>query len=228
MSAHYNQGRKSSARNTEILQSNADDLHTRGAEAVHILNCELADPNLDHQAIVESLHQTLIGIDFILIAYGALGDQGKAQVDLKYARDLLQINYVSTISWILALRHYFLTAQRPGAIGVITSVAGDRGRASNYLYGSTKGGLNIFLSGLHDELAPMGISVITLKPGFVDSPMTSHLTKGVLWSQPTVVGQGIVQAFKNKSREVYLPWYWRYILLIIVHIPHCIFKKLKI
>ena len=117
--------------------------------------------------------------------------------------------------------------QGHGSIVGITSVAGDRGRQSNYVYGASKGGFSLFLQGLRNRLHPKGVHVLTVKPGFVDTPMTSHMAKGLLFAQPSTVARGIHRAIVRKKDVVYLPWFWRFILLVFVHIPESIFKRLK-
>jgi decaprenylphospho-beta-D-erythro-pentofuranosid-2-ulose 2-reductase len=118
--------------------------------------------------------------------------------------------------------------QRNGCIAVISSVAGDRGRQSNYVYGAAKGALTVFLSGLRNRLVKAGVTVITIKPGFVDSPMTASFRKGFLWVSPAVVGRGVYRAIVSRKDVVYLPWYWRYIMMAVVLIPERMFKRLSL
>jgi short-subunit dehydrogenase len=119
-------------------------------------------------------------------------------------------------------------AQKKGAIGVITSVAGDRGRQSNYIYGAAKAGLIAFTSGLRGRLFPAGVSVTDIRPGFVDSPMTAQVKKNPLFAQSEPVGRAIYTAIDRQKNVVYVPWFWRFIMLIIRSIPESVFKKLKI
>ncbi len=119
-------------------------------------------------------------------------------------------------------------ARLPITLAVISSVAGDRGRQSNYIYGAAKGGLTVFLQGLRNRLAPKGIHVLTIKPGFVDTPMTKDFKKGFLWVKPEAVARSIVKAVNKKRDVVYAPWFWRYIMLIIRLIPERIFKKMTL
>jgi short-subunit dehydrogenase len=118
--------------------------------------------------------------------------------------------------------------RRQGNITVISSVAGDRGRGSNYNYGAAKAGLSAYLQGLRNRLAASGVSVTTIKPGFVDTPMTAHLKKSPLFASPEYVGQRLVRAADRGEAVVYTPWYWRLIMGIIIHIPECIFKRLSL
>ena len=111
---------------------------------------------------------------------------------------------------------------------MIGSVAGDRGRQSNYVYGAAKGMVSLFLQGLRNRLAKQGVQVLTIKPGFVDTPMTAAFSKGALWAKPDDIARGIVRAVDRKSDEVYLPGFWWVIMTIIRHIPERIFKKLSL
>jgi decaprenylphospho-beta-D-erythro-pentofuranosid-2-ulose 2-reductase len=121
-----------------------------------------------------------------------------------------------------------METQRRGVLAVISSVAGDRGRQSNYLYGSAKAAVNTFASGLRQRLAKSGVGVVTIKPGFVDTPMTRDFRKGALWATPDAVARGIMRAADRGSSVVYLPWFWSPIMLIIRHIPEFIFKRIKL
>ena len=120
-----------------------------------------------------------------------------------------------------------IEAQRGTVIGV-GSVAGDRGRIGNYVYGAAKGMVALFLQGLRNRLARKGVQVLTIKPGFVDTPMTAAFSKGALWAQPADVARGIVAAIDKGRDEVYLPGFWRLIMLVIRHIPEFVFKKLSL
>ncbi|OBS09991.1 oxidoreductase, short-chain dehydrogenase/reductase family [Acidihalobacter prosperus] len=114
-------------------------------------------------------------------------------------------------------------------VAAISSVAGDRGRQSNYVYGAAKGMLTLFLQGLRNRLVRAGVSVVTIKPGFVDTPMTAHIEKkGLLWAPPEAVAQGILRAIAKRRDVVYLPGVWRWIMLIIRHIPEAVFKRLEL
>jgi len=118
--------------------------------------------------------------------------------------------------------------QKSGTIAVITSVAGDRGRQSNYVYGSAKGMVSTFLQGLRNRLYRAGINILDIKPGFVDTPMTIDFKKGPLWVSPEKIAEGIVEAIDKQKTEVYLPWFWKFIMLIIKLIPESIFRKMKL
>ena len=135
---------------------------------------------------------------------------------------------VSACAWLTTVATY-LEAQGGGAIAAIASVAGDRGRQSNYLYGAAKGGLALFLEGLAHRFAKGPVRVLTVKPGFIDTPMTDGLAKGgPLWASPERVAADIDRAVVNKNTVLYTPWFWRLIMMVIRHLPRPIFNLLRI
>jgi short-subunit dehydrogenase len=121
-----------------------------------------------------------------------------------------------------------MATQGHGAIAVIGSVAGDRGRASNYVYGTAKAGLAAFTQGLRQRLSKSNVQVLLIKPGFVDTPMTQEFKKGFLWASPDQVAKDICRAVEKRKNVLYTPWFWALIMLIIQHIPESIFKRLKL
>jgi decaprenylphospho-beta-D-erythro-pentofuranosid-2-ulose 2-reductase len=121
-----------------------------------------------------------------------------------------------------------MAQRRAGTIAVISSVAGDRGRGSNYVYGSAKALVTAFLSGLRQRLVKCGVTVVTIKPGFVDSPMTAAFAKGPLWARPERIAAGIVRAIDRHSGTVYLPGFWRPIMWVIRTIPERVFLRLSL
>lgn len=185
----------------------------------------------NHDKIDDMLNSSksfLDHINIILIAHGTLPNQEKCNSNINLARQEFNTNATSTILLCQKIGN-LLEKQKSGLLAVITSVAGDRGRQSNYIYGSAKGAVNIFLQGLRNRLTKSDVSVLTVKPGFVDTPMTAHLSKNPLFSKPDTIAKGIVRAInKNKSKEIYLPGYWRIIMFIIKAIPGKIFNKLSL
>lgn len=139
----------------------------------------------------------------------------------------LQTNFTTVVSLLTLLANLF-ERQGRGSIAVISSVAGDRGRQSNYVYGAAKGALTIYLQGLRNRLAKANVHVLTIKPGFVDTPMTRDFKKGLLWVGPDVIARGIVKAIDKRKDVAYLPFFWRYIMFIIKIIPERIFKRLSL
>jgi decaprenylphospho-beta-D-erythro-pentofuranosid-2-ulose 2-reductase len=213
-------------RSAEKLGDVGNDLKVRGAKRIETYVLDVAD--LDrHQEMVESAISTLDGLDMVLIAHGTLGDQQKCQRSVSETMKEFTTNCTSVISLLTILADYF-EQQKRGCIAVVSSAAGDRGRQSNYVYGAAKGAVSIFLQGLRNRLSKSGVAVVTVKPGFVDTPMTASVKKGLLFASAQMVGQGIYQAMKGRKDVVYLPWFWRPIMLIIKSIPEPIFKKLSL
>jgi decaprenylphospho-beta-D-erythro-pentofuranosid-2-ulose 2-reductase len=213
-------------RDGERLAAIAADLVTRGAaQAVPLtLDCARADA----RARIDEMVETLGGLDVLLLAYGALGDQAELERDPLAAAELIATNFTSAVGWCLAATAV-LERQRKGALVVIGSVAGDRGRKSNFIYGATKGGLARLVEGIAHKLAPTGARAVIVKPGFVDTPMTAHIArKGLLWAKPAQVAAVVVAAADKGGPVVYAPWFWRPIMLIIRHLPTAVFDKLNI
>lgn len=214
------------ARDRDKVDIVATDLTVRGVAEVRKEVLDLADI-ASHRGLIERIVQGFGKIDVALIAYGTLGDQRACERDFALAEKEFRTNFLSAASLITELANYF-ERQSSGVLAVITSVAGDRGRQSNYVYGAAKGGLSIFLAGVRNRLAASGVSVVNIKPGFVDTPMTASMRKGALFVTPDVIGQGIVKAINQRRNVAYLPWFWLWIMLIIKHIPEPIFKRLKL
>lgn len=214
------------ARNEQRLDDIAKDLRIRGAALVDTF---VMDVNAfeRHQDCFDAASQSMGRIDGILVAHGTLPDQKACETSFNVARAEIETNGLSVISLCTIAANLF-EQQRQGDIAVISSVAGDRGRQSNYVYGAAKGMVSIFLQGLRNRLTPAGVHVTTIKPGFVDTPMTAAFDKGgPLWASADQVAAGIVQAIDKKRNVAYLPWFWWIIMNIIRHIPEFIFKKMK-
>jgi decaprenylphospho-beta-D-erythro-pentofuranosid-2-ulose 2-reductase len=214
------------ARSSEKLEAVRGDLQVRGARQIATIEADLADL-ARHQETVEATLKPFSGLDLVLIAYGTLGDQKRDEQDVQETLREFTTNGTSVISLLTLLGNYF-EQQKRGCIAVISSVAGDRGRQSNYIYGAAKAAVTTFLSGLRNRLAKSGVTVITIKPGIVDTPMTAHMPRGRLVANPQVVGRGIYKAILRRKNVVYLPGYWRLIMWIIRSIPEPVFKKLNI
>ena len=212
------------ARNPERLQAVADDLGCRGAAFAHTTVMDAMDFER-HEEGVETAFETLGGVDLAIIAHGLLPDQNACQESHEEIRKTYEVNTLSVFSLLTHIARR-MEAVQGGTILVISSVAGDRGRPSNYVYGSSKAALDAFLQGLRSRLDSLGVRVITVKPGFVDTPMTQHMKKGFLWAEPEQIASGIVRAVRGSRDVVYLPWFWRWIMLVVRLIPERIFKKL--
>jgi short-subunit dehydrogenase len=213
------------ARNREKLTAAADDLRVRGAAQVEIAVLDLLAISR-HEAVVDDAFLKFGGLDVALVAHGILPVQARCEADVQTTLNTLEVNFNSAIAMLTLLANRF-EAQRHGSIAVISSVAGDRGRQSNYVYGATKGGLNVFLQGLRNRLSRSGVTVVTLKPGFVDTPMTAGIPKNALFASPATAGRGIYRAIEAGRDVAYIPAFWRVILLAVKSIPESIFKRLR-
>lgn len=215
------------ARDPSRLDSVADDLRVRGALAVDCLAADLTEHDR-HPEIVAAAFDALSGLDTVLVAHGVLPDQAGCQESVADTMVSMDINFLSVVSLLTPIANRLEKSKR-GTIAVISSVAGDRGRQSNYVYGAAKAGLDAFLQGLRNRLSKADVNVLTIKPGFVDTPMTAHITeRGLLWAQPEDVAEGIVRAIDQQKDVIYLPRFWALIMLIIRSIPERIFKKLSL
>jgi decaprenylphospho-beta-D-erythro-pentofuranosid-2-ulose 2-reductase len=213
-------------RNAERLGSIADDLRIRGAAAAHAVVLDLS--TADARGELDRMVNLIGSVDVVLLAYGVLGDHVAAEQDPAVARNIFETDFLSAGAWCLAAASD-LESRRAGALIVIGSVAGDRGRTSNYVYGAAKGGLGILIQGIAHRLAPTGARAILIKPGFVDTPMTAHIApKGILWSRPEVIAAAIVRAAERGGPIVYAPWWWCFIMLVIRLAPWRIVHKTKL
>lgn len=214
------------ARNPDKLVAMADDLTLRGASAVHTEALDVLDYNR-HEPLIRTAVEVLDGLELVLIAHGTLPDQRACEQSFELTQKEFEVNALSTISLLTYLANYF-EQKGQGTIAVISSVAGDRGRQSNYVYGAAKGAVTIFLQGLRNRLCKSGVTVLTIKPGFVDTPMTASFRKGPLWTNPVAVAVRLNRLITKKKSEGYIPAYWRLILLVIRSIPESIFKRLSL
>ena len=173
-----------------------------------------------HSSFFESLEKTFDGA---LVAFGLLGKQTTFEEQHRQ----IAVNYLGAVSSLTHLSALF-SKQKKGFIVGISSVAGDRGRQSNYVYGSAKGALSIYLDGLRNKLHPFGVHVMTVKLGFVDTAMTFGMPRLFLVAHPEDVGKQIVKAIDKKKNVVYIPCFWKWVMMIIKAIPETLFKRLKL
>ena len=214
------------ARDAAKLASVAADLEVRGAVVAGVRQADLADTGA-HAELVAAAWQQLGSVDAAIIAHGILGDQKEAERSWDEAAAILNINFISVASLVTHLANAF-EKQGSGRIVAIGSVAGDRGRKTNYVYGSAKAAVATFLQGVRHRLAPKGIGVLLVKPGFVDTPMTAHLPRSPLFASADKVARGIVSAMDGGRSTVYVPFFWRPIMLIVRLLPERIFNRLNL
>lgn len=213
------------ARDKSRLEQQRKDLELRGAAAVSCYDLDLLKHE-EHGTAIAVARQTLGSIDIALISHGSLPDQEEAESDFDIARQALDINGLSVISLLTHLSTV-LKEQGSGTLAVVTSVAGDRGRQTNFVYGAAKSMVSTYLQGLRGKLLGHGVHVVDIRPGLVDSPMTARFEKGALWSTPELVARKIVRSIDARRHTVYAPSYWRLIMAVVCSIPDVIFKRLK-
>jgi len=212
------------ARDAEKLETVSRDLHARDAQV------ELIVSDLNRIESHDELITQIIDADSFWFFYGSLPEQKDAERSWADTASALDTNFTSCASLLARLANDLEARTRPSSIVVVSSVAGDRGRKSNYIYGTAKGALGLFCQGLRNRLASSGVHVMTVKPGFIDTPMTSAIEKkpAFLWATPDRVARQMVVAFEKKKDIVYTPRFWRYVMLIINLIPEAFFKKLSL
>lgn len=214
------------ARNKQHVEAIASDLRVRGAAEVTTACLDLN--NLDkHEDLLNAADDVLGNVDIVLIAHGTLSNQKSCELSVEETLQEIHTNAISTVSLLTLIANRF-EAKRDGTICVISSVAGDRGRASNYVYGSAKAMVTTLTSGLRQRLHKSNVAVVTIKAGFVDTPMTSDFKKGFLWAKPAAVSAIIVKAIDRKSAEIYVPSFWIFVMLVIRIVPTNIFNNIKL
>ena len=214
------------ARNAEKLAAVASDLRTRGASFVETAVADLDDTE-QHPALLAHAVNSLTGLDVAYLAHGVLGDQSHAEQDFNTAAHIIHTNLLAPISLLTWLANFFVQ-RRAGTIAVLSSVAGDRGRKSNYVYGSSKAGLTAFLDGLRNRVDRQGVTVLTIKPGPVKTAMTMGMKGSEKFADPDKVAQTIVDAIHARKDVLYVPGIWKIIMFVIRHIPESVFKKLNL
>lgn len=216
-------------RSEERLSQVAQDLAARGAARCSTWPADLAAVT-DAATALEAMAAKLGGpVDAILLFYGVLGDQKRAERDVTESRRIIAVNFTSAAEWCLAAAA-LLERQKSGVLVAVSSVAGDRGRQSNYVYGAAKAGLTTLVEGIAHRLAGTGARAVVVKLGFVDTPMTAHIPKGgPLWAKPGAVARRIkTAADRGQSPVVYVPFFWRGIMAVVRNVPAFIFHRTRL
>lgn len=213
-------------RNLQKLEIVRDDILSKCRTKVFL---EKFDPKdfSQHKPYVEKTIGLLSGLDLCIFSYGWLPDNK----ELKSCSELILENYIVNSYSIICISSHivnFFENEGRGTLAVISSVASDRGRSSNYYYASAKSSLDTFLEGLRHRFAKTKISIITIKPGLVDSPMTYHLKKNLFFASPETVAKDIFDAIIRNKSVVYTPLYWKYLMLFIKLLPRPLFYNLRI
>jgi short-subunit dehydrogenase len=215
-------------RDAERLATVAADLKARGAARAEIATRDLAEMNGIGSSFTNFV-ALLGGVDHVLLTYGILGNQKAAEHDFIVADSILRSNFNSAVAWALAAADV-LERQGHGTLVVLGSVAGDRGRRANFIYGAAKAGLATLVEGIAHRFADHGPRAVIIKPGPTISPMTEGFArrKGLLWARPEDVAAVVYRAAQSGGTVAYAPWFWRYIMLIIRFLPRPIFNRLNI
>lgn len=214
------------ARDLEEARAIASDLSIRSGKPASAFAFDARDFDA-HQALIEQVEAAHGPITIALLAFGAMGDQQASEEDFEQAQAVIEINYTGAVSVCeqLAAR---MAERKSGTIIGIASVAGDRGRASNYIYGSAKGAFALYLQGLRNRLAAEGVNVLTVKLGFVDTRMTFELKTAIPIANPQDAANAIVRAADRGVEVLYYPLFWKGIMTVIKAIPEKVFKRLSL
>ncbi len=208
-------------RNAARLEAVGADLRIRGKRPVRCVVADLADVGR-HPELLAGVGD----IDGALVAHGVLGDQERAERDFDHARQILDVNFTSAASLVTHLANQ-LEKRGRGRLVVIGSVAGDRGRKANYVYGASKAALDVLMQGVRHRLAGTGIQVLTVKPGIIDTPMTAHLPKTSMFASSSEAARGILAAMDRGAGVAYVPGRWRWIMMVIRNIPERVFHRMS-
>jgi len=212
------------ARNVSELNNFAKDINVRTQKKVELLELDILD-YASHQTFYNLMNEKPLGV---ISAIGYLGDQNKAQNDFIETHKIIDTNYTGVANLFNIIANDF-EKRRSGFIVGISSVAGDRGRQSNYIYGSAKAALTTYLSGLRNRLFKSHVQVITIKPGFVETKMTKNMDlPKKLTAQPNDIARDIYSAQQKHKNIIYSKWVWRYIMMLIKAIPERVFKDMNI
>jgi decaprenylphospho-beta-D-erythro-pentofuranosid-2-ulose 2-reductase len=214
------------AHHPDRLVDAADALRAAGATTVEVVPFD-ADATDTHSALVDDLFDRFGDFDVVLVAFGVLGDQAQAEQDVAAALEIARVNYLGTVSVAVPVAHR-LRAQGHGTIVALSSVAGERVRRSNFVYGSSKAGMDGFLQGLGDSLVGSGVKVLVVRPGFVRSKMTEGMDEAPLSTTPDAVADAIVTGLARGSETVWVPGALRYVMMVLRHVPRPIFRKLPL
>lgn len=212
-------------RNAERLETIATDLRAHGSPQCVTQTCDFRDPAAATAFPAQAVAALGGPLDLVLLAHGSLSDEVRAATDLAYADSEIDNNYTSAVRFASAAAVQF-REQKSGQLAVITSVAGERGRASNAFYGATKAALIAFCSGWRARLAGDGIPLTELRPGFIATPMTAHLPPGLLTCPVERAGRLCAHAIRRRKDVAYIPGFWRWIMFVVRALPEFIFKKL--
>ena len=214
------------ARDRDEVKIIASDIQIRHSTRVLIGDFEATD-FASHARFIADAIEALGSIDTAYVVFGAMGEQAASEKDFSAARTILDVNFTGAVSISEALAGY-MEERGQGVIVGVSSVAGDRGRQSNYFYGAAKGGYSLYLQGLRGRMARSGVHVMTAKLGFIDTPMTFGLKTKIPIASPEATARALKKAASKGKNTLYYPWFWRQVMFLIKGIPERMFKKLKV
>lgn len=214
------------AHHPDRLGDTVDALRGAGATTVEVVPFDAADTGA-HPELVDDLFDRFGDFDVVLLAFGVLGDQAVAEHDVEAALEIARINYLGTVSVAVPVANR-LKAQGHGTIVALSSVAGERVRRSNFVYGSSKAGMDGFLQGLGDSLVGTGVSVMVVRPGFVHTKMTEGMAPAPMSTTPEAVADAIVAGLARGRETVWVPGGLRYVMMVLRHVPRPIFRRLPL
>ena len=214
------------ARNSEKMAAIADDLKARGARAAATHCYDFNDWQQHEDAVILGV-QSLGEIDIAIVAHGSLPEQAECESSSAALKACMDDNFTSTAIITQACAQQ-LSRQGCGTLAVVSSVAGDRGRKSNYAYGAAKAGIDTLLQGLQGRFAGNAVRIVNIKPGMIISPMTAHMEHGAIWATAADIAPAIVHAITRGRRVCYVPGYWRFIMFIIRALPTAVLARLPI
>lgn len=213
-------------RNAQKLQAISDDLVARGGAVAGLASYDFNDWQ-EHEPCIQRGLAALGEIDIAIIAHGSLPDQAECETSSAAVSACMADNFTSTAIIAQACARQF-ALQGHGTLAVVSSVAGDRGRKSNYVYGAAKAGIDTLLQGLRGRFFGSGVKIVNIKPGMVVSPMTAGMKHGAIWATPEAIAPAIYSAIARGRPVTYVPGYWRLIMFVIRCLPTWVMAKLPI
>jgi len=213
-------------RDAQAMGVEAERLKAEGASAVDVLSFDAID-GTSHTGLVDEVVSAVGDVDVAILAFGVLGEQTRAEHEIEHAVEIVSTNFVGAVSIAVPLIRQ-MREQGHGTIVVLSSVAGERARSANFVYGSSKAGLDAFFQGLGDSLVGSGVRVMVVRPGFVKGKMTAHLDPAPLATTPDAVADAIVEGLAKGSEIVWVPSTLRFVMSALRHLPRPVFRRLKV